>query len=123
MYPRQIVFALLLSVLVFVVVMRLIQKGKLDIGYSWFWFGVSIGMAATVVKYDWLVKFTALVGAVQPTTTLFLSALVFLLLLCVQFSLTLSKHRREIKRLTQQLAMLASESDLPRHTERSQTAG
>jgi hypothetical protein len=114
MYPRQIAFALFLSGLVFVVVMRLIQKGKLDIGYSWFWFGVSLGMAGTVIGYDWLVTFSAFVGVVQTTTTVFLSALVFLLLLCIQFSLTLSKHRREIKRLTQQLAILTAEKAIPR---------
>lgn len=121
MYPRQVVLALFLSGFVFVVVMRLIQKGKLDIGYSWFWFGVSLGMAATVVGYGWLVTFSTFVGVVQPTTTVFLSALVFLLLLCIQFSLTLSKHRREIKRLTQQLAILTAEEGLPSHHDRMES--
>jgi hypothetical protein len=45
-----------------------------------------------------------------------------LLLLCVQFSLTLSKHRREIKRLTQQLAILTAEERLPSHRDRMESA-
>ena len=40
------------------------------------------------------------------TTALFLLGFVVVLLMCLQFSLVVSAHRRQIKRLAQQVALL-----------------
>jgi hypothetical protein len=109
MSPRQFIFALFMVVCVFFIIIRLIQKGKLDIGYSWLWLGVGLIMLGSIIKYNWLVTLSGIVGAVQHTTTLFLLAIIFLLLLCIQFSLTISRHRRHIRRLAQQIAILTAE--------------
>ena len=57
-----------------------------------------------VIRYDWLVRISSLIGAVTNTTTLFLLAFFVLLLMCLQFSLVISHHRRQIKKLSQELA-------------------
>jgi hypothetical protein len=59
-----------------------------------------------VLRYDWLEKVSDVIGAVTPTTTLFLLGFMVVLLLCLQFSMVISTHRRQIKRLTQHVALL-----------------
>jgi hypothetical protein len=59
-----------------------------------------------VLNYDWLIKLSEVIGAVTPTTTLFLLGFLMVLLLSLQFSMVISTHRRQIKRLTQRLAVL-----------------
>lgn len=106
MYPRQIVASIVIGAFILFLIVRLIQKGKLDIAYCWLWLGVGAGMLLVVIRYKWLVAFSDLIGAKVPTTTLFLLGILVILLMCLQFSIVISRHRREIKTLTQQLALL-----------------
>jgi hypothetical protein len=105
MYPRQFIITLIISLALLFLIIRLIQKGKLDISYCWLWLGVGIIAPLIVIKYDWLLWFSGLIGAVSPITTLFLFSILILFLMCLQFSIVISLQRRQIKRLTQQLAM------------------
>jgi hypothetical protein len=105
MYPRQFIIALIISLALLFLIVRLIQKGRLDISYCWLWLSVGIIAPLIVVKYDWLLWFSKLIGAVSPITTLFLFSILILFLMCLQFSIVISLQRRQIKRLTQQLAM------------------
>jgi len=105
MYPRQFVASLIISLLLLVLIVRLIQRGVLDISYCWIWLGVGIVAPVIVLKYEWLVWFSHLIGAVTPTTTLFLFAILVLFLMCLQFSIIISSQRRQIKKLTQRIAL------------------
>ena len=87
-------------------IIRLVQRGRLDIAYCWLWLGIGMGIMLVVIQYDWVVRLSRMIGAVMPTTTVFLVGFVVILLLCLQFSLVISSHRRQIKRLTQQIALL-----------------
>ncbi len=88
--PRQIIAAVLLSASLLALIIRLVQKGRLDIAYCWVWLGIGIGAFITVIKYEWLVKLSTLIGSLTPTTTLFLFGFLVLLLMCLQFSLVIS---------------------------------
>jgi hypothetical protein len=55
------------------------------------------------------VAITKIIGAVLPTTTVFIGALVFVLLLAVQFSVTISKLNTQVKNLVQENALLRTE--------------
>ena len=105
MYPKQFYVSLVISLVLFFLVVRLIQKGRLEISYCWLWLAVGITAPMIVIKYDWLLWFSNLIGAVSPVTTLFLFSILILFLMCLQFSLVISLQRRQIKRLTQQIAM------------------
>ncbi len=107
MYPKQIAASIIIGISVLVLIIRLIQKGRLDIAYCWLWLGVGVGMVLAVVRYSWLVWLSGVIGAKLVTTTLFLMGIIVVLLMCLQFSIVISKHRRQIKRLTQQLALLS----------------
>lgn len=106
MLERQIWASFIISIGLLVLIIRLVQKQRLDIAYSWLWLAVGIGALLIVVRYDWLVALSGLIGAMTPTTTLFLLGQLVVLLMCLQFSLVISSHRRQIKKLTQQLAII-----------------
>jgi len=108
MFPRQLIASLIVGLCLLVLIVRMVQRGHMDIAYCWLWLGIGGGICAVVLHYDWLVGLSDLIGSKTPTTTLFLLGFVVLLLLCLQFSLVISTHRRQIKRLTQHVAMLDS---------------
>lgn len=105
MLERQLVTSFILSLILLALIIRLVQKGRLDIAYCWLWLGIGGSAILVVLRYDWLERASQLLGAVSNTTTLFLLGFFVVLLLCLQFSLVISHHRRQIKRLTQQLAL------------------
>ena len=106
MFYQQFIASVVIGLLLLIMVIRLVQRGLLDIAYCWLWLGVGIGVLALVLHYKWLVQLSDLIGAVTPTTTLFLLGFIVILLMCLQFSMVISTHRRQIKRLTQRLALL-----------------
>jgi len=109
LYPRQFLASIIISLSLLLFIIRLIQKGQLDISYCWLWLGVGIVVPLIVVRYDWLVRFSHLIGAVTPTTTLFLFAILVLFLMCLQFSIVISSQRRQIKKLSQHIALWTEE--------------
>ncbi len=104
--PRQFITSIILSVSLMIFIIRLVQKGRLDIAYCWVWLGIAASTILVVVRYDWLVRLSHLIGALTITTTLFLLAFCVLLLMTLQFSLVISQHRRQIKKLSQEIALL-----------------
>ena len=109
--PRQFIASIILSLALMALIVRLVQKGRLDIAYCWLWLGIGIGSLVVVIRYDWLVHVSGWIGAVTNTTTVFLLGFFGLLLMCLQFSLVISSHRRHIKRLTQRLAHVSAALD------------
>ena len=113
MYPRQFYASLLIGLMLLILIIRLIQRGRLDIAYCWLWLGLAIGTLLIVIRYDWLLRLSRLIGSLTPTTTLFLFGFTVLMLLCLQFSIVISAHRRQIKKLTQHIALLEQHQSPP----------
>ncbi len=78
---KQQIFALAVSLLVFFFTIEMVRQKRLREEYSVLWLFTSCLMFILVLKYDWLVGITNLVGAVLPTTTLFIASIIFLVLL------------------------------------------
>lgn len=113
---KQQLFALFICVLIFVLTIELVRTRRLREEYSVLWLATSGIMFVLVLRYDWLVALTKLIGAALPTTTLFFGAIVFLMLIAVQFSIKLSKISEQLKNLAQENALLRAELEraLPR---------
>lgn len=109
MTPNQKIFALSVCILVFLLTLEMVRRRRLREEYSVLWLLTSALMFVLVLRYEWLVGLTALIGAVLPTTTVFLGALLFLLLIAVQFSIKLSRITEQIKNLAQENALLRAE--------------
>jgi hypothetical protein len=106
---QQQVFGLIVSVLVFYVVIDMVRKRRLREEYSVLWLATSVVMFVLVLRYEWLVNLTALIGAGLPTTTLFLGSLIFLMLLSVQFCIKISRLTDQVKNLSQDNALMKAE--------------
>jgi hypothetical protein len=108
---RQQIFAMAVSLLVFVCTIDMVRKRKLREEYSVLWLTTSIVMFILVIRYEWLVALTQFIGAGLPTTTLFIGSIIFLVLIAVQFSIKISKLTDQLKNLTQDNALLRGELD------------
>ena len=103
---QQQVFALIVSVAVFVVVVDMVRRRRLREEYSVLWLVTSVIMFVLVFRYEWLVTLTTAIGAGLPTTTLFLFSIIFLMLLSVQFCIKISRLTDQVKNLSQENALM-----------------
>jgi hypothetical protein len=106
---NQKVFAISLAVLFLLIVLDLARRRKLRVEYSILWFVTAVIILALTLEYDILVSITRVIGAVLPTTTLFICGLMFLLFLNLYFSVKISDLSEQVKNLTQEIALDASE--------------
>ena len=109
MTANQKIFALIVCVGVFLMTIELVRRRRLREEYSVLWLGTSVVMFVLVLRYEWLEALTRFIGAVLPTTTIFLGALLFLLLIVIQFSIKLSQIAGQLKNLGQENALLRAE--------------
>jgi hypothetical protein len=108
---KQQLFALVVSLLIFIFTIEMVRRKRLREEYSVLWLCTSFMMFVLVVKYDWLVSLTVLIGAALPTSTLFFGSIIFLILLSVQFSIKISKLTDQVKNLVQDNALLRKKLD------------
>ncbi len=109
MSVHQQIFALLVALSVFVVIIDMVRKRRLREEYSVLWLATSVLMFVLVFRYEWLVALTTLIGAGLPTTTLFLFSIIFLMLLSVQFCIKISRMADQLKNLSQENALMKLE--------------
>ncbi|OFZ48773.1 MAG: hypothetical protein A3D92_24955 [Bacteroidetes bacterium RIFCSPHIGHO2_02_FULL_44_7] len=108
---RQKIVAMLIAAFLFFIIINLIRRRRLKEEYSWLWFLAGLVIIVLTMWYDLLVKLTQFIGAVMPTSTLFFFTFLFLILVCLQFSVSISELSDKIKNLAQELAILKSKLD------------
>ena len=109
---RQKVVAFLIAISIFFVILELVRRRKLREEYSWLWLLTGALLVTLTIWYDLLVRITDLIGAVAPTSTLFFFALIFLILVCVQFSMRISALTNQVKDLAQEVTILKAKVDV-----------
>jgi hypothetical protein len=77
--------------------------------YSWLWLLTGAAMLVAVIWHDSLVFISKMIGAVSTVSTVFFLGMLFLMLLCLQFSVRLSRMTEQIKTLGQKIALLEAE--------------
>jgi hypothetical protein len=111
MSVHQKIFAIIASILIVLVVVELVRRRKLQEEYSWLWLATGAFIILLVVWYDLLVLITHLIGAIAPTTTLFIFGLIFLMLISLHYSIQISRLSRQVKNMAQELAILRGQID------------
>jgi hypothetical protein len=111
MTPTQRTFAVLTSIATLFTILELVRRRRLKEEYSWLWVATSGGMLVLSSWYGLIEWVTHVIGAVTVTTTLFLCGLLFLLLICIHFSVVISRLTQQVRRLTQELAILSAAPD------------
>lgn len=106
---KQKIFAILLSISIFFVIIELVRKKRLKEEYSWLWLFTGIVIIILSIWYKLLIDITELIGIILPTSTLFLFGLIFLMMISLHYSIKISHLTDQVKELTQQLAILREE--------------
>ncbi len=108
---HQKVCAVVASLSIFVAIVSLVRSRKLQAEYSWLWLVTGFLLILMVIWYDLLVQLTALIGAVAPTTTLFVFGIVFLIFVSLHFSIKISQLSVQVKKLAQKISILEAQID------------
>jgi hypothetical protein len=108
---NQRVFALSVALLFFIIVLDLSRRKKLKVEYSIFWTITAAAILVLVLWYDAILWVTELIGAVLPTTTLFIFGVMFLLFLNLHFSVKLSALSEQVKNMGQELAIRSMKNE------------
>ncbi len=102
--PRLLVFVLGLTVLLLVI--NLVRKRQLQERYAILWLLAGAALTLAPVFIPWLDHLAFSIGFEYPPALLLLLAVVGLLLLIFQLSLTISRSEERLKVLTQELGLL-----------------
>lgn len=108
---RQKIMAVAIAIAIFIIILELVRRRRLREEYSWLWLLTGTGLIVLTIRYELLVKISNLIGAVLPTSTLFFFGLMFLMLVCLQFSIRISKLTNQVKDLGQEIALLRSRTE------------
>jgi len=114
MTPTQRAFAMVASTATLLVILELVRRRKLKEEYSWLWILTTVGMVVLSFWYGLIERLSALIGAVTPTTTLFIFALLFLLAIAIHVTTVISRLTQQLRRLTQEVAILGAELQVGR---------
>lgn len=106
---RNKIIALAVSLGMLFLIIELVRRRKLREEYSWLWLMTGSGILLLILWFDLLKWITHLVGAVTPSSTIFLFAFLFLIFISLHFSVVLSKLTDRNKELAQQYALLKME--------------
>lgn len=109
MLPEQRPFAVLTALALLAVIIFLVRRRKLREEYALLWLIVGGAVLVLSLWYGLLQWLTALIGAVDPTSTLFIFSLLFLLVMSLHFSIINSRLKDQIKDLTQEIGLLRYE--------------
>jgi hypothetical protein len=108
---HQKIFAVFVSLAIFVVIISLVKNRKLREEYSWLWLLTGFVIFVLAVWYDLLVKLTSLIGAVAATTTLFIFSIIFLVFTALHFAIKVSQLNDQVKNLAQKISLLEAQID------------
>ena len=108
---RQKIICILIAATIFIVIIELVRRRKLREEYSWIWFLTGVIVILLTLIPALLSIISKFFGAGMPVLTLFFFAIIFLMMLCLQFSVEISNLANQIKNLTQELTILKAEID------------
>ena len=109
MPPRIRIIAILICILLVAYVFELVRRRHLSEEYSMGWLVAGCLMLILSVSEGILVWISNLVGATLFTSTLFFFGLVFLVTICLHFSIRISSLTNQVRTLTQYMGILNSE--------------
>ena len=109
MPPRIRIIAILICIFLVAYVFELVRRRHLSEEYSMGWLVAGSMMLILSISEGLLVWVSNLVGATLFTSTLFFFGLVFLVTICLHFSIRISALTNQVRTLTQHVGILYSE--------------
>jgi len=87
-------------------IIELVRRRKLREEYSWLWILTVSTILLLTVWFDLLRWITFLIGAIIPSSTIFMLAFLFLIFISLHFSVVISKLTNRNIELSQRYALL-----------------
>jgi hypothetical protein len=109
MSVRNIIVAVAVGLGMLFLVIELVRRRKLREEYSWLWLLTASVILLLTLWFDLLKWITHMIGAIVPSSTIFLFAFVFLIFISLHFSVVISKLTDRNKELAQRHALLELE--------------
>lgn len=106
MLPRQRLFAIILALGLILLIVDLVRRRRLREEYSWLWILTGGVILALSIWYRALEAIARFIGVINPVSGLFFFGILFLFLIGLQFSVRISALTGQVKKLTQELAIL-----------------
>lgn len=106
---RNKIVALAFGIGMLLLIIELVRRRKLREEYSWLWLMTGAVVLLLTLWFDLLKWITHLIGAVVPSSTIFLFAFLFLIFISLHFSVVISKLTDRNKELAQRYALLELE--------------
>lgn len=88
------------------VVLWLVHRRALREEYTPIWMGVALALVLVSVRLEWLYALTRMVGAWTASSLIFFLGEVFLVVICLNYAVRLSRTGVQIKNLVQEVALL-----------------
>ena len=105
------VLAILLSLVLVSVVLLLVKRRTLREEYTPIWVAVAGAIATLSLFHPLLEALTRAIGAWTVSSALFFFGQLFLLAICLNYAVRLSRLSLQVKNLSQELAVLRAEQD------------
>lgn len=114
LWHQQVIIVVAATALMFLI-FELVRKRRLREEYSWLWLltGACV-MVFAFMPQSVLLQFAEIFGTKNPPAAIFFLAFCFIGLLCLQFSVRLSRQTEHMKTLAQKIALLEQEIERDR---------
>ena len=110
---RVTVLSICASSALFMYILEMVRRRKLREEYSILWLSGSLVILVLSVKQNWLDRISLAVGIAYPPSFLFLVGILFILLILIHFSITISKLHQMNKKMAQEIALLKAGAPPP----------
>lgn len=98
-----------LSLLLAAIVLQLVRRRILREEHTPIWLGVSVGITLLSLSRPLLYGVTRAIGAWTPSSALFFFGELFLVAICLNYAVRLSRLTLQVKNLAQELALVRAE--------------
>jgi len=116
MLIEQKILSMVMGMFIIVIILFLIKKGRLREEYALLWLLTSVIIFLLAAFEPFLHFIMHIFKAVAATSVVFMFGIIFLLLMNLHFSISLSELNNKIKQLVQNVALL--EAELKREKDR-----
>lgn len=106
MPPRIQIISILICIFLVAYVFELVRRKHLSEEYSMGWLLTGVSMLALSVSERLLKWVSDMMGATLFTSTLFFFGLLFLMVICLHFSIRISALANQVRKLTQSVGIL-----------------
>ena len=110
------------SAALLVTVIELVRRAQLTEEYSLIWIACSVALLVLSLWRNLLDLAASALGVHYPPALLLLALTFFVVIVSLYFSVVVSRHRKEIERLVQEVALLDADVRMLRESSRAITA-